>query len=84
MNNLSKYCLAVVLRNEPDKISTCMAYNKYIWLEFQNNLRNSEIIISELFNSVNRLGAVNSKVQLWKGLMMNFQQKLLNSKTGEK
>ncbi len=84
MNNLSKYCLALDLQNYSDKISACIAYKKYTLPEFQDHLRNSEIFIAELFNSANRLGAVNLKVQLWKALMINFQQKIPNSKPGEK
>ena len=84
MNNLSKYCLALDLQNEPDKISACIADKKYTWTEVLNILRDFEIIIAELFNSANRLDAVNLKVQLWKAFIMSFQQKLPNSKPGEK
>lgn len=84
MNNLSKYCLALDLQNEPNKISAFIEYKKYTLPELQDHLRNFEIIIAELFNSANRLGAVNLKVQLWKALMINFQQKIPNSKPGEK
>ena len=84
MNNLSKYCLALDLQNEPNKISACIAHKKYRWTEVQDILRDSGIIIAELFNSANRLDAVSLKVQLWKALMMSFQQKLPNSKPGEK
>ena len=73
MNNILKYCLAVDLLNEPDKISTCIAYNKYLSAEAVDGLRDSLIIIAELFNSANRLDAVNLKIQLWKALMMSFQ-----------
>ena len=84
MNNLSKYCLALDLQNEPDKTSVCKAHKKYTWTEVLDILVDSGIIIAELFNSANRLDAVNLKVQLWKALMMSFQQKLPNSKSGEK
>ena len=84
MNNLSKYYLALDLQNEPNKVSACIGYKKYTLPELQDHLRNFEIIIAELFNSANRLGAVNLKVQLWKVLMINFQQKIPNSKPGEK
>ena len=84
MNNLSKYCLALDLQNEPNKISACIAHKKYTWTEVQDILRDSGIIIAELFNSANRLDAVSLKVQLWKALMINFQQKIPNSKPGEK
>jgi len=84
MNNLSKYCLALDLQNEPDKISVCTADKKYTWTEVLDILRDFEIIIAELFNSANRLDAVNLKVQLWKAFIMSFQQKLPNSKPGEK
>ena len=84
MNNLSKYCLALDLQNEPDKISACIADKKYTWTEVLYILRDFEIIIAELFNSANRLDAVNLKVQLWKAFIMSFQQKLPNSKPGEK
>ena len=84
MNNLSKYCLALDLQNEPNKISAFIEYKKYTLPELQDHLRNFEIIIAELFNSANRLGAVKLKVQLWKALMINFQQKIPNSKPGEK
>ena len=72
MNNISKYCLAVDLLNEPDKISTYIAYNKYLSAEVLHGLRDSVKIIAELFNSANRMDAVNLKVQLWKALMMSF------------
>ena len=84
MNNLSKYCLALDLQNELNKTSACIAHKKYTWTEVQDILRDSGIIIAELFNSANRLDAVSLKVQLWKALMMSFQQKLPNSKPGEK
>ena len=84
MNNLSKYCLALDLQNEPNKISACIADKKYTWTEVLDILRDSEIIIAELFNSANRLDAVNLKVQLLKAFIMSFQQKLPNSKPGEK
>ena len=84
MNNLSKYCLALDLQNELDKISASIAHKKYTWTEVQDILRDSGIIIAELFNSANRLDAVNLKIQLWKALMMSFQQKLPNSKSSKK
>ena len=84
MNNLSKYCLALDFQNEPDKITARIADKKYTWTEVLDILRDSGIIIAELFNSANRLDAVNLKLQLWKALMISFQQKLLNSKPGEK
>ena len=84
MNNLSKYCLALDLQNEPNKISACIADKKYTWTEVLDILRDSEIIIAELFNSTNRPDDVNLKVQLWKAFIMSFQQKLPNSKPGEK
>ena len=78
------HCLAMVLLNELDKISASIAHKKYTWTEVLDILRDSGIIIAELFNSANRLDAVNLKVQLWKALMMIFQQKLPNSKSGKK
>lgn len=76
MNNLSKYCLALDLQNEPNKISACIAHKKYTWTEVLDILRDSGIIIAKLFNSANRLDVVNPKVQLWEALIMSFQQKL--------
>ena len=76
MNNLSKYCLALDLQNEPNKISACIAHKKYTWTEVLDILRDSGIIIAKLFNSTNRLDVVNPKVQLWEALIMSFQQKL--------
>nr|AOE08781.1 hypothetical protein [uncultured bacterium] len=84
MNNLSKYCLALDLQNEPDKTSVCIAHKKYTWTEVLDILRGSGIIISELFNSANRLDNVKLKVQLWKALMISFQQKLPNTKSRQK
>ena len=63
MSNVSKCCLAVDLLNEPDKISTCIAYNKYVSAEVQDSLRDPVIIIAELFNSYNRLVSTNLRVQ---------------------
>ena len=76
MNNLSKYCLALNLQNEPNKISARIAHKKYTWTEVLDILRDSGTIIAKLFNSANRLDVVNLKVQLWKALIMSFQQKL--------
>ena len=76
MNNLSKYCLALDLQNEPNKISACIAHKKYTWTEVLDILRDSGTIIAKLFNSANRLDVVNPKVQLWEALIMSFQQKL--------
>ena len=84
MNNISKYCLAVDLLNEPDKISTCIAYNKYLSAEALDGLRDSLIIIAELFNSNNRLDSTNRRVQQSKVLIINSKQKLLNYKLDEK
>lgn len=84
MNNISKYCLAMDLLNEPDKISTYIAYNKYLSAEVLHGLRDSVKIIAELFNSDNRLDSKNRRVRLSKALMINSWQKLLNSKLDEK
>ena len=72
------------LLNEPDKISTCIAHNKYVTVEVQDSLRYSGIIISELFNSDNRLDSTNRRLQQSKALIINSEQKLLNSKLDEK
>ena len=84
MNNISKYCLAVDLLNEPGKISTCVAYNKYLSAQVLDGLTDSVIIIAELFNSDNRLDSTNRRVRLSKALMINSWQKLLNFKLDEK
>ena len=84
MNNISKYFLAVDLLNEPDKISTYIAYNKYLSAEVLHGLRDSVKIIAELFNSDNRLDSTNRRVQQSKVLIINSKQKLLNYKLDEK
>ena len=84
MNIISQYCLARDLLNGPDKISSCMAYNKYVTAEVQDSLRDSGIIIAELFDSNNRLDSTNRRVQRSKPLKMNSEQKLLNLKQEEK
>ena len=68
------YCLPTDLLNEPDKISTCIAYNKYLTAEVQDRLRDSGIIIAELFNSDNRLDSTNRRVQQSKASMMSSGQ----------
>ena len=72
------------LLNEPDKISTCIAYNKYLTVGVQDSLRDFRIIIAELFNSDNRLDTTNRRVQQSKALKMNSEQKLLNPKLDKK
>ena len=84
MNIISKYCLAMDLLNEPDKISTCIAYKKYVTAEVHDSLRDSGIIIAELFNSDNRLDTTNRRAQQSKALKMNSEYKLLNPKLDEK
>ena len=78
------HCLAMGLLNELDKISTCIAYNKYLSAEVLDGLRDSVKIIAELFNSDNRLNSTNRRVRLSKALMINSWQKPLNSKLDEK
>ena len=73
MNIISKYCLAMDLLNELDKISTCIAYNKYVPTKLQDSLIDSAIISVELFNSDNRLDSTNRRVQQSKSLMMNSE-----------
>lgn len=72
------------LLNEPDKISTYIAYNKYLSAEVLHGLRDSVKIIAELFNSDNRLDTTNRRVQQSKALKMNSEQKLLNPKLDKK
>ena len=72
------------LLNEPYKISTCIPYNKYVTAKVQDRLRDSGIIIAELFNSDNRLDSKNRRVQQPKALEMNSENKLLNPKLDEK
>ena len=84
MNNISKYCLAMDLLNEPYKISTCIAYNKYLSAEVEDSFRDYVIIIAELFNTYYRLYSTNRIVQHSKALMMHSLQKFLNSRLDEK
>ena len=55
MSKTNKYCLALDLKNNLDKIATYKNYHQNVWPEIQKSLRDTGIKNAEIFNTGNRL-----------------------------
>ena len=54
-NNLKKYCFALDLIDEKDKIDSYIEYHKKVWPEIYNSIRDSGVKKLEIFQIQNRL-----------------------------
>lgn len=52
---LTRYCLTLDLKNDPQLISEYEAYHKAVWPEILNSIRNSGVINMEIYRYENRL-----------------------------
>ena len=55
MSKTNKYCLALDLKNNLDKIATYKNYHQNVWPEIQKSLRDTGIKNAEIYNTGNRL-----------------------------
>ena len=55
MSNLRRYCLALDLKNDPEKISEYKKYHEKIWPEIEKSLVQSGIENAEIYCLGNRL-----------------------------
>ena len=54
-NNFKKYCFALDLIDEKDKIDSYIEYHKKVWPEIYNSIRDSGVKKLEIFQIQNRL-----------------------------
>ena len=54
-DKLKKYCLALDLKDEKEKIDAYLKYHKSVWVEINKSLKDSGIISAEIFHTGNRL-----------------------------
>ena len=54
-DKLKKYCLALDLKDEKEKIDAYLNYHKNVWPEINKSLKDSGIISAEIFHTGNRL-----------------------------
>jgi len=52
---MKKYCLALDLKNDVDKINEYKDYHQDIWPEISKSLKDSGILNAEIYNTGNRL-----------------------------
>ena len=52
---MKKYCLALDLQNDKEKISTYIKYHQKVWPEINQSIRESGIRQAEIFNTRDRL-----------------------------
>lgn len=52
---MKKYCLALDLKNDVDKINEYKDYHQDIWPEISKSLKDSGILKAEIYNTGNRL-----------------------------
>jgi L-rhamnose mutarotase len=52
---LHKYCLALDLKNEPEKIEAYIKHHKQVWPEINQNIKASGIQNAEIYHTGNRL-----------------------------
>ena len=52
---MKKYCLALDLKDDVDKINEYKDYHKNIWPEISKSLKDSGILNAEIYNTGNRL-----------------------------
>ena len=55
MSKTNKYCLALDLKNNLDKIATYKNYHQNVWPEIQKSLRDTGIKNAEVYSTGNRL-----------------------------
>lgn len=55
MNTPRKYCLALDLKDDVEKIDTYIRYHKNVWPEINQSLIDAGIINAEIYNTGNRL-----------------------------
>ena len=55
MRKTYKYCLALDLKKNVDKIATYKKYHQNVWPEIQKSLKDSGIKNAEIYNTGNRL-----------------------------
>ena len=55
MSKTNKYCLALDLKNNLDKIATYKNYHQNVWPEIQKSLRDTGIKNAEIYSTGNRL-----------------------------
>ena len=54
-DKLKKYCLALDLKDEKEKIDAYVEYHKNVWPEINKSLKDSGILSAEIFHTGNRL-----------------------------
>ena len=54
-DKLKKYCLALDLKDEKEKIDAYLNYHKNVWPEINKSLKDSGILSAEIFHTGNRL-----------------------------
>ena len=52
---MKKYCLALDLQNDKEKISAYIKYHQKVWPEINQSIRESGIYQAEIFNTRDRL-----------------------------
>mgnify|MGYP001170158749 FL=1 len=52
---LKKYCLALDLKNDPEKIDAYIKHHKHVWPEINQSIKASGIQSAEIFHTGNRL-----------------------------
>jgi L-rhamnose mutarotase len=52
---LKKYCLALDLKDDPQKINTYIKYHQQVWQEINQSIKDSGIQKAEIYHTGNRL-----------------------------
>ncbi|MDA0327035.1 MAG: L-rhamnose mutarotase [Bacteroidetes bacterium] len=52
---MHKYCLALDLKDDPEKIDTYIKYHKQVWPEINQSIKASGIQNAEIYHTSNRL-----------------------------
>ena len=52
---LKKYCLALDLKDDPQKINTYIKYHQQVWPEINQSIKDSGIQKAEIYHTGNRL-----------------------------
>lgn len=93
----TRYCYALDLINDPEKIKTYIAYHKKVWPEIIEHIKDSGIVSMEIYNVQDRLFMITEvdenfspkskhaqKNEEWQELMWEYQKALPNAKPNEK
>ena len=72
-DKLKKYCLALDLKDEKEKIDAYLNYHKNVWPEINKSLKDSGIISAEIFHTGNRLFMI---IEVDKSFSFNKKAKL--------